>query len=244
MLSRRISLHSTRLRSVCFALLILLIPHSLFAYEVSNDFDTYDSSVETTLVWRYNLGELSTPLQIKDYVTNTSSTLSVNFSVGNGEDGIFDSSTYADFSEGGDVSGNTITINTDTFSTLQFTSFHLDSGWTIRPTGENPRSIYALGSVTIEGVIACSGGEGEGVVDGGGSYSTGGVGVCGGGDGGSGASTISGEVAADGEFLGETVPGGGAGGVDGPTAGVAATGQPSGSAGGGGGAYTQTGASR
>ncbi|MEO0335344.1 MAG: hypothetical protein AAF202_03065, partial [Pseudomonadota bacterium] len=152
-----------------------------FALEVSEDFESYDDDVETTLIWRYDVGELVPPVQIMDYESSVGVTLSVNFDVGTGEDGAFNSETYANFSENGDVSGNVITINTEDYPVLKFTAFHLESGWTLRPTGENPLVIYALGNVTIEGAIDCSGEDGEDMVVDGTAQAAGGEGVCGGG---------------------------------------------------------------
>lgn len=126
--------------------------------------DVYSLSFSTSsikesgdLVLNLSNNTIHGPMEIRNFQPNGSGTQSRNITVGDGRHGSFTGSTYVDFSENGDISGNTIRINTDTYTELHFTSFHLESGWTIEPVGSNPLIIYSQGSVQIDGTIQCSG---------------------------------------------------------------------------------------
>ncbi len=106
-----------------------------------------------------------------------------NFSVGDGHHGSFNVSTYANF---GTVSANVITINTNTYSDLQFTDFTLNAGYTIRPIGSNPLIIRSQSDILINGTIDCSGGAGTDANATNTILSAGGTAHCGGGAGGNG----------------------------------------------------------
>lgn len=211
----------------------LTSPVIALASQVSEDFSLITNKDSGTLEWNLSQRALHPPLKVNNYVTSGSVTLSRNFSIGSGEDGVFDSTTYSQFSQNNDTSGNIIRVDTSTRTILQVTSFQLDSGWTLQPVGDNPLVIYSQGDVVINGSIDCSGGNGESFqsID---TRASGGTGRCGGGDGGAGSYVVSGVTLApgDGEFLGATVVPGK------PNAGKAASASGSGSGGGGGGSYT------
>lgn len=200
--------------------------------------DIADSSIKSSGDLILNLADSSIhgPPQVANYQAVSASTTSRQFSIGDGSHGKFDSSTYANFSVNNDVSGNVITIDTDTYSALYFTSFNLASGWTLRPTGSNPLKIYSQSTVYIDGSIDCSGGNGEAGNDDETQQASGGTGICGGGNGGNGgyydSSSTSLVDATNGSAGGSSVSGGGKPASD------AASG---GKGGAGGGAYSQSG---
>lgn len=216
-----------------FLMISLFLSFSAWSAQLSDDFSLVLNKDSGDLVWNLNNASLHPPLKIKDYVNNAgTATLSENFIVGTGQHGVFNANTYSSFSEGGDVSGNIIRLNTSTYYPLQVTSFQLNSGWTLQPVGDNPLVIYSQGDVVIEGSIDCSGPNGEAFksID---TKSSGGTGRCGGGSGGAGAWKDAGvdQLAANGTFLGVTVTAGK------PSAGKAASTDGKGSGGGGGGSY-------
>lgn len=184
----------------------------------------------TDAVWNIETGEIHPPIFVNEIDDGINPKFDRDLDVGDGRHGAFELSTYADFSENGDISGNIIRLNTDTFSNLQFTSFNLEAGWTLRPTGSNPLIIRSLGAVTIAGTIDCSGGNGQSGTNNEADITVGGQGRCGGGRGGNGGSSTL--QPSDGSSGGSNVTGGGAG----PD--FVAVGGPGG---GGGGAYSQPG---
>lgn len=136
----------------------------------------------STAVWNIASGTVHPNLKNAGYGM-ASSDSTVGFTVGDGSDGVFNSSTYANF---GTVVGNTITINALAFPVLNFTSFQLDNPYTL--TIENgPLVIYSLSTVTIGGTILCSGVNGSpaSAASGGG----GGTSRCGGNPGGAGGNS-------------------------------------------------------
>jgi len=201
------------------------------ALSISEDFSSIARRDSSTLVWNQSSHQLHPPVLVKDY--NDGGLQSKNFDIGTGQHGTFTASTYANFSQGGDVSGNIIRINTDTYSALEFTTFNLASGWTLQPTGSSPLVIRVQGDVFIAGIIYCSGDNGENMNGLPAVATQGGAGRCGGGDGGNGGTT--GLAAQSGQNGGPIITNGAGPGVDGPTAGGGATVAQAG--GGGGGAY-------
>jgi hypothetical protein len=129
------------------------------------------------------------------------------FDVGDGSHGDFDVSTYANFSVGGDLSGNIIRLDLAAYPILKVTKFHLAPGWRIEPVGDQPLIIYSLSTVSIEGEIHCEGEDGGNST--GVSSGTGGQGRCGGSDGGNGG-TASG-AGSNGTDINGSVTGGGGG---------------------------------
>lgn len=101
------------------------------------------------------------PIEIRDYQAVAGPVSSYDVSIGDGSHGSFDSSTYSNFSENGDVSGNIIRLNTDTYPILKVTKFELDSGWTLEPIGSKPLIIYSQSTVVVNGTIQCSGRKGN-----------------------------------------------------------------------------------
>ncbi|MGE0762152.1 MAG: hypothetical protein AB7N80_02625 [Bdellovibrionales bacterium] len=202
------------------------------AITLSEDFSSNSrQDPPSTLVWNTVLGRLHPPLQVFQY--SDGGLQNKNFSVGSGQHGAFEPSRYAEFSSGGDVSGNIIRLDTSVYQTLELTRFQLDAGWTLQPIGNQPLIVRVLGAVTIAGVIDCSGQNGE---DQNGTPTVapaGGAGRCSGGAGGAGGTTTA--NGGNGSNGGPQIPNGVGPGVDGPTAGVGATG--TGSGGGGGGTY-------
>lgn len=140
----------------------------IFVFSIELSADTYSLSLSTSstkssgdLVLNLSNNTIHVPFEIRNFQPNGSGVQSTNISVGDGHDGVFDGSTYSNFSQNGDISGNTIRIDTDTYTDLQFTSFHLESGWTIEPVGSNPLIIYSQSTVQIDGTILCSGRDGQ-----------------------------------------------------------------------------------
>jgi hypothetical protein len=113
----------------------------------------------STLIWNSYFHIIHPRLAIT-YTSGSNNENSLNASVGNGSNGFFDVSTYAQFSVGGVTPGNVITIDTTVFPLLQFTYFNLEAGWTLRGQGSNPLWIEVLGPVDISGTIDCSGENG------------------------------------------------------------------------------------
>jgi hypothetical protein len=132
-------------------------------------------------VWNQVLGVVHPTLQVTQFMAGFTP---LDISVGDGSDGPFDHTTYAQFSAGGDISGNIIRLDTSAHPILQVTQFTLDAGWTLQPTGGNPLVIESLSTVTVLGTIDCQGGNGTAAA--GGTNGTGGVGRCGGKNGGDG----------------------------------------------------------
>ena len=202
--------------------LLFLFPLQAQALSITDSFTSRVYFGSSTIVWNQSLGELHPTVFIEDWDDGT--VKDTDFSVGDGSHGSFTSATdYANFSDGGDVSGQIIRINTDTYSNLQFTNFNLQSGWTIQPTGSNPLIIRSLAGMTIDGDIDCSGGDGSDATSDETEVIAGGISRCGSGAGGSSENI--------GTAGGPSVTGGGAGGTGGVTGGIG---------GGGGGGYSVT----
>ncbi len=115
--------------------------------------------------------------------------------LGDGSDGEFNTSTYANF---GTVSSGLIILNTDTKSVYNFTNFILASGYVIQPIGSRPLIIKSLQDVIIaaNAGIRCSGyaGADTNMV----TNTAGGEGRCGGARGGNGTIGATGSTGSSG----------------------------------------------
>lgn len=154
--------------------------------------ETFSTSAQntsaTTAVWNIALGIVHPGLQVSGYQVGAQPVVSgTDFSVGDGSDGAFNSTTYSNF---GTVSGSTIIVNAISKPVLNVTSFQLDSGDTLTAIN-GPLVIYSQSTVRIDGTIDCAGINGtDGTLGTGGTF---GIGVCGGSNGGIGGNaTVSG----------------------------------------------------
>lgn len=154
---------------------------------LNETFASRSTRASGSAIWNQALGKVHPSLQVMNYKAGFTP---IEVLVGDGHDGTFDISTYARFSVGGNLAGNIIRFDTDTFFPLEVTSFKLESGWTIEPQGANPLVIYSLSDVLIEGTIACQGGNGTAAS--GTTPGLGGTGRCGGGNGGGGGVRVAG----------------------------------------------------
>ncbi len=212
-------------------LFIVLSFHPLAGYSltIEKSFLNIEDRDESDLIWDFSRGVLVSPIHVRNF-DDGSGFRSRDLDPGDGRHGVFDISTYQNFSVSSDLSGNVITINTNEFPDLQFTQFRLEAGWVLRPSGDQPLSIKVLGEVFIDGVIDCSGGNGEEVSLNTLQVNKGGTGVCGGGRGGDGGSEVL--APTSGLTGGQNVSGGSAGPSTNPNLGQG---------GGGGGAYGDVG---
>lgn len=211
---------------------MILLPYKSYCLSFSENFETKSSYSSSSLVWNISNQTLHPPLKVNDY-HDGSSFKDLNLDIGDAKHGVFNTSTYSDWDNDGNLNDFIITISTDEYSSLEFESFNLASGWTLRPTGSNPLIIRVQGDITVNGQIDCSGDDGETVISSQSSVAQGGVGRCGGasgGDGGrdDGVTAVNPTAGANG---GSSVTGGGAGIQQDITDG--------GDGGGGGGAYSQ-----
>jgi len=161
--------------------LLLISPGASHADAIVENFSTRAALSSATAIWNQALGKVHPGLHVVNYKSGWTA---LPVDVGDGRHGAFELGTYAQFSVGGNISGNKVRIDTDAYPLLQVTSFKLEQGWTIEPVGSKPLIIYSLTDVIIEGTIACQGGDG-----GNGSTTTpgaGGLARCGGGGGGAG----------------------------------------------------------
>jgi hypothetical protein len=159
-------------------LLILLLSKG-WAAQLTEDFSSLLHKDSATAVWNQYLGKAHPTLQVMNFKAGFTP---YAVDVGDGSHGVFDSTTYSQFSSGGDVSGNIIRLDTSIYPVLKVTNFVLEAGWTLVPVGGNPLKIYSLGQVIIRGEIWChgtNGGNGSGMTPG-----SAGLGRCGGSNGG------------------------------------------------------------
>lgn len=193
---------------------------------VPNARDIKDSG---DLIVNLSASRIQIPPAVRAFQPFGSGSQSRTISVGDGRHGAFSGSTYSNFSKDSDISGNTIRIDTDTYTELHFTSFELESGWTIEPVGSKPLIIYSQSTVQIDGTIQCSGRDGNDANADESIQVSGVEGRCGGASSGAGGYDNSGLVdASDGDSGGASITGGG-GADSSATAG--------GKGGGGGGSY-------
>ena len=156
--------------------------------QVVESFNTITNLSSSTAVWNTVRGEIHPPIFVDNYDAGLGATdLAVD--VGDGQHGSYTS--VSDYRRFGSVSGNTIYLDTNTYTELQFTDVTILTGYTLTATTSNPIVMKVLGSVTIDGDIDCSG--------------SGAIGLCGGGNGGA--------TATNGSSGGAFVTGGAAGPV-------------------------------
>lgn len=176
------------------------------------------SASSPAAVWNNGRGSVHPSLQLVGYNTSGAP---IPILIGDGSDGVFDPSTYASFSQGGDVSGNKIRLNTDTHPQLQVTDFLLAAGWTLEPVGSQPLIIRSQGNIIIRGTINCAGdpgGNASGLTPGAGGGARcgghpGGAGGAQSGDGTSGSNATGGVTGGRlGHFTSDPAMGGGGGG--------------------------------
>lgn len=151
------------------------------ATDFTETFSTRTRYSSGSAIWNQAVGKVHPTLLVDNYKAGATP---LSFDVGDGSHGSFNSTTYANFSQNGDVSGNKIRLDTSTYPILYVTDFTLDSGWVLEPVGSDPLYIYALGSVNIQGEIWCHGENGADSVDT--VAGSGGSGRCGGANGGAG----------------------------------------------------------
>lgn len=166
-----------------FLILALVFALPLRAAEVLETFATLDDFASGEAVWNQALGKVHPSLQVVNYKAGATP---LDYSVGDGSHGSFDTSTYAQFSVNGDISGNKIRFDLSRYPILKVTSFQLAAGWVLEPVGDAPLIIYSLSDVRIEGEIWCHGSDGGNAV--GATAGSGGSGRCGGKNGGNGGS--------------------------------------------------------
>lgn len=162
----------------------VLFSNAALAGTISETFNSRANLDSATAVWNQALGMVHPTLRVTNYEVAATP---IEFSVGDGSDGPFDNTTYAQFSQNGDISLNIIRLDTNAHPILQVTHFILDQGWTIQPVGSNPLIIESLSSVQILGEIWCQGFDGTDPDPVGATPGAGGPGRCGGlggGDGG------------------------------------------------------------
>lgn len=212
-----------------FFLVLLLGLFAMTSHAATLTVDLSSTSLNAgsnTLVWNLGNATLHPPLFVENY-NNSSGNVSVNFDVGDGSDGAFNSTTYAQFSQNGDLSGNIIRLDTDQYTELNVTQFTLDAGWTLQPVGSGALILRSQTTVVIHGTINCSGNDGDAISADFATTTSGGTGRCGGGSGGAGGSST--ESATAGSSGGTSISGGNQG-----TSQTASGGD----GGGGGGGYT------
>lgn len=157
-------------------LLLLLISVSSQADVLREDFSTLTyRDANSTAVWNIALRKLHPTLQVTGLkVLNGDTPRTEDFTVGDGSDGPFNSTTYSRF---GTIVGDTIYVNSREY---HFTSFELEDPYKLVAVG-GPLIIYSQSTVEIGGTLLCSGENAIG--------SSPGNGRCGGGNGGTGGTT-------------------------------------------------------
>ena len=101
---------------------ISLFPAALYAsISVTQNFDNKNQYSSSSLVWNISSQSLHPPLKVNDYFVGSFQDL--NFDIGDAKHGVFNSNTYKDWDNDGNLSDNIITINTDEYSSLEFQSF-------------------------------------------------------------------------------------------------------------------------
>lgn len=208
-------------------LFALLLTSVTFAETLTISLVNSEKIESSDAVMNSELGFVHPHLKADDWNDGLGNGPTRAFSVGDGRHGSFvQASDYLRFHDGAYLNDKVIRINTDTYPDLQFARVQILSGWKIRPFGSKPLVIRSLSTIRIESLaeIDCSGGDGEGLKAIG-QVAGGGIGRCGGSNGGSGGSSPT-----DGQAPAFNANGGGKAG---PAAG---------DGGGGGGAIAQIGA--
>ena len=164
------------------ALLLFCLSARAGAEQVVETFSTKLKYVSGTAVWNQVLGLVHPTLRVVGYTGGSPTPIDLN--LGDGSDGEFVQSRYAEFSQNGDVSGNKIRLDLSAYPELNVTNFVLEDGWVLEPVGNAPLIIRSLSDVKIRGEIWCQGHDATvSTVAVGGS---GGAGRCGGAAGGNG----------------------------------------------------------
>ncbi len=202
-------------------LALLLTLTQAHAATITEDFTSRARHGGGTAIWNHSLGVVHPTMSVRDY-TGGGPFDPRDVDPGDGSDGAFVPSRYAEFSQGGDLSGNIIRLNK---SELKVTEFLLEEGWILEPVNNDHLIIRSLGSVTIRGEIWCHGRDGGDAV--GGQGGAGGEPRCGGARGGNGGDT--GANGEDGDDISAPDVTGGLGGAN--------NGGGAGGGGGGGGAW-------
>jgi hypothetical protein len=212
------------------ALILIILSGRAFATTVTESFTSNANKGSGAMVWNIARQELHPPLLVTGYDRGSGSE-SYPFSVGDGSLGAFTAEAHYRALSCATVTGSEISINTDACQDLQFTVFHLQSGWTIRPVGSKPLRIRSHSSVRVDGIIDCSGDNGTAATSSVITSVDGAIGRCGGGSGGTSVLPNVAPAAVNrGEAGGALVTGGGGGLVQSATGGVG---------GGGGGSYVK-----
>jgi len=194
--------------------LFLLMCLNARAAEVTESFTSRSQLAGGTAIWNQTLGVVHSTIVVNGYTGGATPDITLN--VGDGSDGAFIPSRYAEFSDNGDISGNIIRINTNIYPVLNVTYFLLEDDWFLEPVGDNPLFIRSLSDVVVRGEIWCHGKDGS--ASSGGAGGAGGEGRCGGADGGSGGDA--GQPGADGGDAAAPVTGGAGGSANGAGAGL------------------------
>lgn len=142
------------MKKIVIFIFLTFLFHNTFAAEVTESFSTRTHYATGLAIWNQALGAAHPTLRVMNFSGGATKPVFV----GDGRDGSFDVSTYALFSENGDLSGNIIRYNTDKI--MQVTYFKLEAGWRLEPVGNKPLTIYSLSDVIIEGEIWCHGKNG------------------------------------------------------------------------------------
>lgn len=145
-----------------------------------------------TALWNQVAGVIQPTIIVKDWsdLNAGGGNQTTTIDVGDGSDGEFTSSTWAQFGSV-DSTNKIIHFDNSAHPILQATRFTLDDGWTLIPTAAAPLKIYVLGDANVGGIIDCNGDDGGSVTTTPGSAGLGGSGHCGGGNGGSGGAVFS-----------------------------------------------------
>ncbi|MBX9768123.1 MAG: hypothetical protein K2X47_12695 [Bdellovibrionales bacterium] len=165
----------------------------VFAKTISDTFDSQAGidTVNSTLIVNTALGTLHPPLRIEGIERNPGDPLeNPLIEVGDGRHGDFVLQNYASFSQGGDVSGQLIRLDLSVYPELLVRSFVLEAGWTLLPVGERPLVIRSLSTISVKGIILCSGANGVAGTAAMTSVASGGEGRCGGASGGAGGGSM------------------------------------------------------
>jgi len=213
------------------AMTFFLIPESLTAGVITEDFSTITqlNSSSTTAIWNLAEGKLHVPFIIDRDPSGGGETEDDVVHQGTATDGAFNNSTNSSFDS--DAPSTPTTITLDTSKTYQFTSFTLSQGYTLKGTGSAVLLIRVQGDVQIDGTIDLSGTDGTEVSVTTTDTPSGGTSCCGGGaggDGGQGSTSSTGSNGTSGD-AGDSGRGQG---------GVASAGAGNGSGGGGGGGFS------
>ncbi|MCB0356933.1 MAG: hypothetical protein KDD40_07995, partial [Bdellovibrionales bacterium] len=171
-------------------IILFIFSNDLWAAQITKTFSDISERDNSELIWNVLTSKLLPPIYIRNYDDGLGFK-NLDIDPGDGIHGDFTIVTYSSFSQNSDISGNIIRINTDLYTQLEFQNFILEEGWTLRPIGTQPLNIKVLGDMVINGVIDCSGSDGQDLNGNLNIAPLGGEAVCGGGSGGDGGSLTS-----------------------------------------------------